>query len=307
MKAVKPMLAYLAKEPFDREGWLYETKWDGYRVLAYKGNQVNLLSRGQKSFNAQFPMIAEELKKLPGHFILDGEIVILDAKGKSNFQLLQNYQRRKQGTPYCFFFDILSFEGQTLTSLPLVDRKLILKTLLESVPLPHIKFSEHVMKKGTAFFRKAVKLGLEGIIAKRADSPYQFHRSRDWLKIKTSMRQEVVIGGFTKPRGSRKRLGALLVGVYQQRKLVYCGHVGGGFTDKLLEDIYAELQKYTTESCPFVSCPIPNAPVTWVKPKLVCEVSFLEWTEDGIMRQPIFKGMRKDKPAKEVKKEECKA
>lgn len=297
------MLATLVDKPFDGKDWIFEIKWDGYRALARKKKQVSLISRGQKSFNRQFPLIVEEVKKIPGNFLLDGEIVVLDKKGLPHFQLMQNYQKTKQGPLYYYVFDILSIQGKDITGLPLIERKKILKKLLAQAKLKHVRFSDHIEEKGKAFFAQAANKGLEGIMAKKKDSTYQFRRSRDWLKIKTSLRQEVVIGGFTAPRGSRKKFGALLVGVYDKGNLTYTGHIGGGFDEKLLNDVYEKLKKVISKTCPFLHEPHPNAHVTWVKPKLVCEVSFSEWTSEGIMRQPIFKGLRIDKSAKEVVKE----
>ncbi len=299
MEKKLPMLAKLADKPFDSDEWLFEIKWDGYRALAYKERSVRLLSRNQKSFNERYPQIVGELKKLPGRFALDGEIVLLDEKGRPNFQLLQNYQKVQEGALCYYIFDILSLDGKDVHLLPLVERKKLLKKLLPK-KLKHVKFSEHILGAGKAFFREIKKLGLEGMMAKRLESSYQFRRSPDWLKVKTKMRQEVVIGGFTEPRGGRKHFGALLVGVYDKKKLVYAGHVGGGFDERLLEDIYRQLLKQKTSQCPFSKEPKPNMEVHWVKPTLVCEVAFAEWTKEGIMRQPIFKGMRDDKPAKQV-------
>lgn len=298
-----PMLATLVEEPFDSKEWLFEIKWDGYRALADKKKQVNLISRGQKSFNDRYPTIVQELQKIPGRFILDGEIVILDKSGRSDFQMLQNYLNRKKGTPLYYVFDILTYNGKDLTHLPLIERKKILQALLKKSKQPHIRFSDHIEAKGKAFFREAKKKKLEGIIAKKKDSTYQFRRSRDWQKIKTGLRQEVVIGGFTEPRGGRKLFGALMIGVYEKGKLVYVGHVGGGFNQKSLEEVYRDLKKITTSKCPFTEEPHPNTPVTWVKPKLVCEVSFAEWTEEGKVRQPIFKGMRIDKSPQSIHRE----
>jgi bifunctional non-homologous end joining protein LigD len=300
---MKLMLATLVKEAFDSKEWIFEIKWDGYRALAEKKRTVQLLSRNGISFNKRFPEVVAELEKLSGQCVLDGEIVILDSKGRSQFQLLQNYQKNKVGTPYYYLFDILSYKGKDLTNLPLTDRRQILQALLKQQKLKYIRFSNSIETKGKAFFQKAKKAGLEGIIAKRKESTYQSRRSRDWLKIKSHLRQEVVIGGFTAPRGSRKRFGALLVGVYEKGKLVYAGHVGGGFNTKRLEDLYKQMQKHISPKCPFQNPPIPNAPVTWLKPKLVCEVAFAEWTQDGMMRQPIFKGMRIDKAPKNVVRE----
>lgn len=302
LKKIMPMLATLIEKPFDKEGWLFEIKWDGYRALAYKNTDCVLLSRNQKSFNPRFPSIANAIKKLPGSFVLDGEIVILDKKGRSDFQLLQNYQRSKD-LPYFYAFDILYLNGQDLKQIPLIERKKILKKLLGSRRISQIRFGDYIEKKGIAFFREVKKRGLEGIIAKKEDSTYQSRRSKDWLKIKTGLRQEVVIGGFTQPKGSRKYFGSLLVGVYQKNKLIYAGRVGGGFDEKLLSSIYPQLQKIASSICPFDPKPGSHAAITWVKPKLVCEVAFAEWTKEGILRQPIFKGLRVDKSARDVVKE----
>jgi bifunctional non-homologous end joining protein LigD len=296
------MLATLIEKPFDDKEWIFEIKWDGYRALAEKGQEVHLVSRNQKLFK-QFPGINEELKKIPGKWVLDGEVVILDKKGRSDFQLLQNYQRKKVRHPVYYVFDILSHQGKDLRHLTLVERRKILRELLQKARLKSVKFSKHIEGKGKAFFQMAKKKGLEGIMAKKKDSLYRSSRTRDWLKIKTAMRQEVVIGGFTQPKGGREYLGALLVGVYKKGKLVYAGHVGGGFDQEGLKEMHRKLKKITTVKCPFVEEPHPNTPVTWVRPKLVCEVKFAEWTEDGMMRQPIFMGMRVDKSPKQVVKE----
>jgi bifunctional non-homologous end joining protein LigD len=294
------MLATLVKEPFDKKGWVFEIKFDGYRALAHKNKTVRLLSRNDQPFT-QFPSIVEELKTLPDACVLDGEIVLLDQQGRSQFQLLQNYQRTKQGTPYYYVFDILSYKGKDCTKLSLIERKEILRKMLCGGTYTHLCYSDHIEEKGKSFFKLAAKKGLEGIVAKNKESTYQFRRSRDWLKIKTVQRQEVVIGGFTKPKGSRKYFGALLVGVYESGKLLYVANVGGGFNQKLLEEIYTKLQKRISMSCPF--SPAPAIQATWVKPDLVCEVKFSEWTDDGSLRQPIFIGLRTDKDAKEVVRE----
>ncbi len=297
------MLTTLIPEPFDDPEWIFEIKWDGYRALADKrGRDVHLISRNNKDFH-QFPTVVEELKKIPGRWTFDGEVVILDKKGKSDFQLLQNYQRRKAGAPLYYVFDILSYQGKDLTHLPLMERRKILEQLIKKSRLSYVKFSDHIEGKGKAFFQLARKKGLEGIMAKKKDSLYRSSRTRDWLKIKTGMRQEVVIGGFTEPRGGRPYLGSLLVGVYEKGKLIYAGHVGGGFDHDALKEVYQKLKKIETSTCPFAEEPHPNTPVTWVKPKLVCEVAFAEWTSDGMMRQPVFKGLRVDKSPKEVVRE----
>lgn len=295
------MLATLVDEPFDEKGWIFEIKWDGYRALGCKNGSVQLISRGKKSFNARFPTLIQELSQVRGSFVIDGEIVILDKEGKSNFQRLQNYYKTKVGTPYFYVFDLLMVNGKDVREAPLIERKRLLKKLVSGSK--HIRYSTHIETKGRAFFKAAEKKGLEGIIAKKGDSAYQSRRSRDWLKIKTKNRQEVVIGGFTEPKGSRKKFGALLIGVYSRGKLHYIGHVGGGFNQRLLRDIYNDLRKEISPHCPFSEEPHPNTPVTWVKPKRVCEVEFTEWTNDEKLRHPIFKGMRYDKSAKKVVRE----
>lgn len=300
---ISPMLATLIEGPFDDEDWLFEIKWDGFRALAFiDQGKVDLKSRNKLSWNDRFPPIIKDFKKLSGQIILDGEIVVLDKKGKSDFQLMQNYQKNQEGALCYYVFDILFKDGEDLRELPLIERKEILKKLIEQVTFSVVKYSDHTLTKGKALFKEASKAKLEGIIGKKIVSTYQSKRSLDWVKIKTSLRQEVVIGGFTAPQGSRKKFGALLVGIYNDNnKLEYAGHVGGGFSGSLLEDVYNQLEP--EKRCPFQKEPKPNAPVTWVKPKLVCEVTFSEWTKGNIMRHPIFQGLRMDKPAKKITKE----
>lgn len=302
---VAPMLATLVDTPFNDPEWLFEIKWDGYRCLAFiKKGRVELKSRSDQNWSDKFLSVQKALEKIKGDVILDGEIVVLDKKGKSHFQLMQNYQRSDKGTLCYYVFDILYHDGEDLRQLPLIERKEILKSLLEKLNAPQIRFSDHIIGKGEAFFKAASKKELEGIIAKNSMSVYQSKRSQDWLKIKTHLRQEVVIGGFTAPRGSRKRFGALLVGVYNEaNELIYSGHTGGGFTGELLEEVYQKLKPIVQKKCPFKDQPSPNAPVTWVKPVLVCEVSFMEWTSNKMMRQPIFQGLRMDKKPKTIKQE----
>lgn len=302
---ISPMLATLVEGPFDDEDWLFEVKWDGFRALAFinQGN-VSLKSRNKLLWNNKFPQVVKDLKKIHGQVILDGELVILDDKGKSHFQLMQDYQKTQEGILCYYVFDILYRDGEDLRSLPLIKRKEILKKILNEVALSIVRYSDHVEKGGIALFKQASKAHLEGIMGKKMDSTYQSRRSPDWVKIKTTLRQEVVIGGFTEPKGSRKKFGALLVGVYNDNEeLNYVGHVGGGFNVSLLEEIYKKLIPLIQKTCPFKNEPIPNAPVTWVSPKLICEASFTEWTKDNIMRHPIFEGLRTDKSPKKVKKE----
>ncbi|MFL5339649.1 MAG: DNA ligase D [Gemmataceae bacterium] len=301
---VKPMLATLVEAPFDRAGWLFEVKWDGYRAIAeVRRGAVALYSRNQLSFERRFAPIVESLRKLGHDAVLDGEVVAVDEKGRSRFQLLQNYQKTGQGALRYIVFDLLSLDGRDLRREPLTSRKERLRKLVNK--LPNVLLSEHVEEEGIAFFQAAVAQGLEGIMAKDGASPYrEGARGGEWLKIKTRQRQEAVIGGFTEPRGSRQDLGALVLGVYDGDELVYIGHTGGGFNTGSLADVRARLQPLMRRSCPFAKKPKTNAPVHWVEPELVCEVLFQEWTEDGRMRQPIFVGLREDKSARDVRREE---
>lgn len=302
---VSPMLATLIDHSFDSDDWLFEIKWDGYRGLAFIDNgNVQLKSRNKILLNQNFPTIIQQLKKIPGQAILDGELVVIDSQGKSHFQLMQNYQRERKGHLCYYVFDLLYKDGQNLSQLPLIERKEILKKYLDQLNLPLIRFSGHVLREGEAFFKEAAKKGLEGIIGKKIASTYQSRRSKDWVKIKTILQQEVVIGGFTAPRGSRKKFGALLVGIYDdQKQLQYSGHVGGGFDEALLDEVYDKLKPLIQKKSAFEVTPKANAPVTWVKPKLICEVSFSEWTKDNMMRHPVFHGLRVDKKPQSVKKE----
>lgn len=301
---VTPMLATLVDKPFNDRDWLFEIKFDGYRALAYldDGN-IDLQSRTHNLLNGKFPAVINELKKLKGNYILDGEIVLLDENGKPNFQLVQNYQKKGEGHLVYYVFDLLYAHGKDLRKMPLIERKKLLKEIITASKLTIVRYTDHVEQRGIDFFKEAAKLELEGIIGKKKDSIYQSKRSRDWIKLKTQQRQEFVIGGYTEPRGGRKHFGALLVGYYKNKKLEYAGHVGGGFDTKLLAQLHKQFEPLKQKISPFKTIPKPNTPVTWLKPELVCEVAFAEWTEENIMRQPIFKGMRTDKNAKEILKE----
>ena len=306
---IKPMLATLVEEPFDKKGWIFEIKWDGYRAIAEIGDNIKLYSRYGNLFNDKYPEIVEGLKKFGsegasfgGHqAVLDGEIVVLDSEGRSQFQLLQDYMKNKSGKLVYYVFDILWLDGKDLRLLPLIERKKILKDTLPEIA--NIKYSDHIAEKGKEFFAAATKKGLEGIIAKDGSSPYVESRTNAWQKIKNINEQEVVICGFTEPRESRKYFGALVLGVYDKNKLIYVGHSGSGFDESLLKEIYDKMKPPIIEKCPFDIVPKTNEPATWLKPKLVGQVKFAEWTRDGLMRQPIFLGLRDDKEPKEVKRE----
>jgi bifunctional non-homologous end joining protein LigD len=300
---IKPMLATLVKEPFDHPEWLFEVKWDGYRAIAeIQDSQVSLYTRNRISLNKKFLPITEALQKFGFEAVLDGEIVVVDDQGRSDFQMLQNYQKSGRGHLLYYVFDLLFFRGHDLLSLPLLRRKELLKKILPADK--YLKFSDHVWKEGVLFFKVVKEKGLEGIIAKHSQSAYRMgKRSRKWLKIKTQLAQEGVIAGFTEPRGRRRYFGSLVLGLFEGDDLVYIGHSGGGFGAKNLKNIYARLQPLIQQECPFKITPPTSVPVTWVKPELVCEVAFTGWTEDGLMRHPVFSRLREDKAAREVGRE----
>ncbi|TAL23430.1 MAG: hypothetical protein EPN94_09465 [Nitrospirae bacterium] len=300
---IEPMLATLIKKPFNHPDWLFEVKWDGYRAIAeIKDGDVSLYSRNQISLNQKFSPIVNSLRKIRFEAVLDGEIVVVDDKGLPDFQMLQNYQKSRKGHLLYYVFDLLHFEGHDITNLPLLKRKELLKKILPSAS--NIKFSDHVLKDGVLFFNTVKKKGLEGIMAKHSQSKYQIgRRSRKWLKIKTRLTQEGVIAGFTEPRKGRRYFGSLVLGVYEKKELIYIGHSGGGFTGKRLKELHDKLSSLIQKKCPFKVEPETNMPATWIKPRLVCEVAFHGWTDEGIMRQPVFLRLRDDKSAKEVVKE----
>jgi bifunctional non-homologous end joining protein LigD len=302
---VKPMLTTLVDEAFDSDDWLFEIKWDGYRaVSSISGGKAELYSRNNLSFNQRYPEIIDELSAWPIDAVLDGEIVALDENGHSRFQFLQNWMSDQRGTLRYYVFDILWLDGYNLTEVPLIDRKKILKQIIPKSDA--ICYSDHVEKNGIKFFEAASQRGLEGIIAKKRNATYETDtRSKNWLKIKTALRQEAVIVGFTEPAGSRSYFGALVLGIYENGKLEYAGHTGTGFTHKTLKEVWDKLEPLITEKCPFDIKPKTRLPATWVKPKLICEVKFQEWTQGHIMRVPVFMGLRTDKKPIEVKKEDA--
>ncbi|HXB08058.1 MAG TPA: DNA ligase D [Puia sp.] len=309
-KDLSPMLATLVDRPFDEAGWSYEIKWDGYRALAYlKKGKVELRSRNNKSFEKYYP-IDDELKKWPINALADGEIVVLNEKGQSDFGALQNWRSEADGTLVYYLFDLLWLEGRDLTGLPLSERRSLLRSIVPAKGI--IRYSDSFETSGKQFFAKAKKLGLEGIMAKKTDSLYSpGARTREWLKIKTTNSQEVVIGGFTRNEDSPKLFSALLVGVFERGRLQYTGKVGTGFTEDMQREMMRRFKPLIQKECPFFTEPDVNKPsrfrpdpkeatATWLKPALVGEVNFRELTGDGVMRHPSFKGMRDDKEAKKV-------
>jgi bifunctional non-homologous end joining protein LigD len=303
-EVIKPMLCTLVDEPFDRDNWLFEMKWDGYRAVgAKRSGKVQLYSRNNLDFKDKFAEIAEALKDLPDNTLIDGEIVAVDKNGRPHFEALQNWGRAKEGELCYYVFDLLWFKGHDVTAAPLLERKQLLRDVLpKNSP---IVYSDQITNKGKKFFAAIQKQQLEGMVAKRADSPYQQgKRGENWLKIKTHLRQEVIICGFTEPRGSREYLGSLILGLYKDGELTYVGHSGGGIPDNARRDLRAQLDKIEQKQLPFAtSPPSKGTAVHWVKPQLVCEVSFSEWTKEGYMRHPVFEGLRPDKKPGEVHKE----
>ena len=303
-REVKPMLATSVKEPFNDPEWIFELKLDGYRCIAeIERGKVALYSRNNISFNLRFATVARTLASIARDAVLDGEIVALDEEGRSLFQLLQNSVRTGQGNICYFIFDLLYLDGSDLRGLPLLERKEMLRNLLPD--LADIRYCDHIVELGQEFFALAIQNNLEGIVAKRNDSRYQTgKRTRDWLKIKIRRQQEAVICGFTKPRGSRQHFGSLVLGVYQKGELVFIGLAGGGFDESGLKKLHALLEPLVLPGSPFREQVKTDTPVKWVKPVLVCEVEFSEWTDEMHMRHPIFLGLRDDKDPQTVVREE---
>jgi bifunctional non-homologous end joining protein LigD len=295
------MLATLAKEIVTGPEWVYEEKYDGIRAVAYRdGDRVRLLSRTGQDLTAGFPAIVDALRALPDpDFVLDGELVVFDEKGVSRFQLLQRRGIDRRTRTMYAVFDCLRSRGKDLLRRPLEERR---KRLLELVPkrAGPLMPSRRLPRDGERAIATAREKGWEGVIAKIATSPYEPGvRSRAWLKVKVRGESEFVIGGYTPPRGSRAQFGALLVGLYDRGKLRYTGKVGTGYTQDTLRELGAKLARLRTDTSPFDPPPrIPGA--VWVKPRLVAQLAYAEWTADGKLRQPAFLGLRTDK-----KPEEC--
>jgi bifunctional non-homologous end joining protein LigD len=303
-RTLEPMNAQLTEEAFDNDQWLFEIKWDGIRLVSFIDNgKVTIQTRSGRTVDTEYPEL-QAISRLVSakQAILDGEIVVLDDEGRPSFQLWQNRGTEPRPLSYVVF-DIVYYDGQRLFKVPLEDRKRLLRNIVRDAGV--LKYSEHVLGQGKAFFRAAKAKQLEGIVAKRRDSAYQpGQRSGAWLKIKAVQQQEVVVGGFTAPRASRRHFGALIVGVYDDGKLVYAGHVGGGFDERSLDSIYLLLKPLIIKTSAFSGePPHGNEKPTWVRPGLVAEVKFAEWTREGVMRQPVFLRMRDDVDPKAVRRE----
>jgi bifunctional non-homologous end joining protein LigD len=299
---LRPMLATLTDKPFDDPGWIFETKWDGFRAIAVAApGHAALYSRNGNDVSTKYPSICQALAAIKQEAVLDGELVALDVHGRSRFQLLQNAEREPTHLQYCVF-DLLYLDGKDLRDQSLLQRKAALEKVLPKSPL--LLYSTHVVGEGVKAFNKAKRAHEEGVIAKLADGRYTSgKRSREWLKVKASQEEEVVVVGFTKPRGSRKCFGALVLAVREGRRWKYAGRVGTGFDEKTLHMLYGKLVPLITRAKPIEKKVPDEANTTWVKPKLVVEVKFTEWTKGGEMRHPVYLGLRTDKPALQVVRE----
>jgi bifunctional non-homologous end joining protein LigD len=318
---VEPMKALLVDELPKGAEWIYELKFDGVRALAIKDNgEIKLISRSGKDLGSKYDELLEPLKNLPAkQAVLDGEIVALDEKGRSSFQLLQSYQMAGVKKPPLFYyvFDLINLDGKDLTGVPLFQRKAMLETLVAKVS-PAIRFSPSIKADSARLMREMKARDLEGLIGKRRESKYEVgRRSGAWVKFKWTNEQEFAIGGYTQPKGTRTHFGALLVGLYEKGKLVFAAKVGTGFDQKLLESLHNKFKNIIRPDCPFANLPErrPGSSglsatemrrCTWLEPRLVCQVRFAEWTRDNHLRQPAFLGLREDKEPKEVVRETAK-
>jgi bifunctional non-homologous end joining protein LigD len=296
------MKAVLWDEPFSDPDWIFERKLDGVRCLAHRdGDGVRLVSRTDRSMNGDYPELVEALQAEPcDDYVIDGEVVAFDSRGITSFSRLQRRHRERVAIFY-YVFDLLRLGGEDVRELPLRERKAMLRQALRFEG--PVRFSPHRNEQGEELFRDACRKGLEGLMAKRADSPYRATRSSDWRKLKCHAEQELVIGGYTAPQGSRTDFGALLVGYFEDGTLSYAGKVGTGFDQATLRDLGARLRKLERDDSPFVDVhPIPRG-THWVEPELVGQIAFTEWTRDGRLRHPRFLGLRNDKPAADVVRE----
>lgn len=308
MKLDSLQLARLVDEAPEGDEWFHEQKFDGYRILARLDHgDVELSSRRFNDWTEQFPTVVEAVSDVKAkRAVLDGEVAVVMADGRTSFQALQSSFGKRDARIAYFVFDLLELDGEDIAKLPLEKRKERLAKLVGKKQDGVIRYSDHVIGRGGEFFKLACKRGLEGIISKRRDKPYSPGRGASWVKTKCLLRQELVIAGYTDPEGARTHVGALLVGYYEGNTLKYAGKVGTGFSMKMLTELKKALDPLETAKCPFT--PEPQRAWTgpgrhWVKPMLVCEVQFSEWTNDGRLRHPSFQGLRSDKPANEVIRE----
>lgn len=307
---IAPMLATRTEERFSRQGWLFEPKWDGERCLAFRrGGDLRLFSRNRILLNDKYPEITTALERQEAaSFITDGEIVTFK-NGITSFAKLQERMQVAHPSPdllrrvpvWLYLFDLLYLDRYDTRQLPLRCRKTLLRKAFAF--RSSLRFTDHRDTEGEAYYREACRKGWEGLIAKNGDSVYVSRRTRDWLKFKCIKEQEFVVGGYTEPRGSRIGFGALLLGFYCGRRLVYGGKVGTGFDRAMLQRLRKKLAALTTPISPFDGQGLPRSGVHWVKPKLVAQIAFTEWTRDDKLRHPRFLGLREDKKPQEVMRE----
>jgi len=298
-EAMKPVLT---DERFSDAGWLYERKLDGIRCLAVRdGPEVRLTSRNDLTLNGRYPELVDALRRdRARRFAVDGEVVAF-AGAQTSFARLGQRGRHRGIPVFLYVFDVLWLDGHDLRDLPLRIRKAVLRrTLRFRGP---VRLTPYRYREGEAFYRDACRRGWEGLIAKRADSTYTSARSRDWLKFKCASDQELVIGGYTAPRGSREELGALLLGHHRHGELLYAGKVGTGFDREALRELGRRLRPLRRDSSPFADDDAPARDATWVEPRLVAQVAFTEWTRDGRLRHPRYLGLREDKDPRDVVRE----
>src|SRR5438876_3857364 len=312
LEQAEPMLAETREQPFSKPGWLFELKLDGYRVRAARqAGEARLVTRNGHDIAPAFPEIARALAALPYEgLIVDGELVVPDEAGRPSFQRLQNRAKVSraldvrrgavESPAVLYVFDVLAFGGYDVRPLPLERRKALLEQIVPRVG--PIKYLSHFEKDGEALYEQVVKLGLEGVVAKKADSPYRAGRSPNWLKIRADRADDFVVVGFTRPKGSRSGFGALDLGAYENGKLVYAGRVGSGFTAAQLTDVSETLERSVRPTPAFAGPAPSDAGHTWVEPALVVEVRYKEWTDEGLLRQPVFLRFRDDKPVTEAAK-----
>jgi bifunctional non-homologous end joining protein LigD len=301
-KAFTPMMAKLESEVFDDPDWIYEHKLDGYRAIGYTGKKAKIISRNGIDFSHKYQKIWDDLKQINEDAILDGELVIEGKNGQSRFQDIQNYEGDKTDLVLKYYvFDLLSLKGHDLRDLELLKRKELLKALIVPLKSQPIIYNDHITGKGTDLFKKAQKEGWEGIIGKDGKSYYSSgKRSGRWLKFKLQNSQEAIICGYTAPTGSRKHFGALILGINEGNKIRYIGNCGTGFNDALIKELYEKMQPLETDKKPFDEKEHRRTRVTWLKPELVCEVWYSEWTGDKHLRHPVYKGLRMDKNKEKV-------
>lgn len=290
------------------ENWLYEMKYDGYRILAYlEGSEVRLMTRNSNDYTMRFQDVAYSLLDWASGraMVLDGEMVITDAEGRTDFQALQNYMKNPQGRNLTYIvFDLLALNGEDLRGQPLTGRKAALEALMKDAP-GNLHYSQHVEGNGKVCFQTACQSNMEGIVGKRADSVYSGTRNGDWIKLKCDKRQEFVIGGYTLTDKKTSGVSSLLLGVYEGEDLVYAGRAGTGFTERTMKELEERFRSIKREASPFMSAPgaRKNEIITWLEPELVAEIKFAEWTEDHLVRQASFKGLRTDKDPRDIKRE----